>query len=151
MWVRRLVLAFLLTANAVSTTVGQVRPRPVENPEEFTAKAIERIEKGDLEGLARMIGTAVGLDTSDGQLEAQIKQISFVGTPQFFERVHDQTLGSSLRQMIYYAPFRSERSQMTFVFFNFVFMRANDGWYVTHFRFDRNANHLIPPGWILGK
>ena len=151
MWARILLLAFVLTAGCVDSAGAQTRPRAVENPEEFTAKAIERIEKGDLEGLARMIGTAVGLDISDGQLEAQIKQIGFVGTPQFFDRVHDQTLGGSLRQMIYYAPFRTERGQMTFVFFNFVFMRANDGWYVTHFRFDRNTNHLIPPGWITGK
>ena len=151
MWARILVLAFVLTASSIDSAGAQTRPRSVESPDEFAAKSLERIEKGDLEGLARMIGITMGVDTSDGQLENQIKQIGFVGTAQFFERVHDQTLGSSLRQMIYYAPFRNERQQMNFVFFNFVFMRANDGWYLTHFRFDRTVNHLIPPGWIADK
>jgi hypothetical protein len=151
MWARILVIAFLLTASSIDSAGAQTRPRPVEGPDEFAAKVVERIEKGDLEGLARTIGIAIGVDTSDGHLENQIKQIGFIGTPLFFERVHDRTLGTSLRQMIYYAPFRNERQQMNFIFFNFVFMRANDGWYLTHFRFERNLNHLIPPGWLADK
>jgi hypothetical protein len=152
MWPRILMLAFLLAASSLSSATAQVRARPVEGgPDEFAAKVVERIEKGDLEGLARAIGIAIGMDTSDGQLENQIKQIGFVGTPMFFERVHDQALGTSLRQMIYYAPFRNERLQINFIFFNFVFMRTTEGWFLTHFRFDRNLNHLVPPGWITTK
>ena len=150
MWPRILVVAVVLAASFLTSAAAQVRPRPTEDPDEFTARSLERIEKGDLEGLARTIGIAIGMDTSDWQLENQIKQIAFVGTPVFFERVYDRTLGKSLRQMIYYAPFRNERQQINFLFFNFVFMRANDGWYLTHFRFERSLNHLIPPGWISG-
>lgn len=148
MWVRAcaaLLLGVVIFAGAAS---AQLRPRPTENPEEFTTETLDRVEKGDLEGLARIMGFALGVDISDGQLESRFKQLAFAGAPQFFDRVYDRTLGQSLRQMIFYAPFRNERQQLNYIFFNFIFMRTESGWYLTHFQFDRNVNRLIPQGWI---
>jgi hypothetical protein len=148
MHIRTLSLALVVAVASASAAWPQGRPRPIEDPNAATAKVVERIEQGDMEGLARMLGLTMGLDTSDGQMENQIKQIALMGKPMFFDRVHDRTLGRSLQQMIYYAPFRNERNQINFAFFNFVFMRGNEGWYFTQFQFKLSPAHLIPPGWI---
>src|SRR5262245_36271737 len=148
MQIRTLLLALSLSIASLSPALPQGTGRPVENPDDIVTKIVERIEQRDAEGIARLIVLNMGLDANNEQAENQIRQITFLGTPLLFDRVNDQTVGQSLRQVIYYIPFRNDRKQMKFTFFNFVFMRANDGWYFTHFQFQVDATHLIPPGWI---
>src|SRR5215510_13322921 len=115
--IRTLLLALLLSV----APAGPARPQaghPVEDPDDIVKKVVERIEQGDVEGLARLIILNMGLDANNEQAENQIRQITFLGTPLLFDRVYDRTLGQSLRQIIYYAPFRNERKQMKFTFFN---------------------------------
>jgi hypothetical protein len=142
-----LIIAFVVAAS-MGIAFAQLPPKPVESPDEFAARAVERMEKGDLGELARMIGTALGVDLSDGQMERHIKQFSFFGVPQFFDVVYERTFGRSVRQIIYYAPFRNERGQISPIFFNFVFMRADDGWRLGNFRYKRQVQHAIPAEWI---
>lgn len=148
MKIRALLLVLSLSIASPTPALPQGAGRPIENPDDVVTKIIERIEQRDAEGIARLIVLNMGLDASNEQAENQIKQITFLGTPLLFDRIYDHTLGQSLRQVIYYIPFRNDRKQMKFTFFNFVFMRANDGWYFTHFQFQVDATHLIPPGWI---
>lgn len=148
MRVSRFFIAVLCVVMWSGAALPQGRPRPFADPNDTAAKVVERIEQGDIDGLARLIGLLMGLDTSDGQAEIQFRQIALMGKAMFFERVYEQTLGSSLRQMIYYAPFRNERGQLNFGFFNLIFMRGNEGWYFTWFQFKQNHAYLIPPSWI---
>ncbi len=114
-------------------------PKPVEQPDRFSAGIVETIAKGALKEAAVSVGEVVGQPTGAQNIQSALQV--FEGKKfDFVKKVVDKELAGALRQIIYY----SYVEKLGFAYFRFNFKMTSKGWILAHFMFKDETQGLLP-------
>jgi hypothetical protein len=138
-----LILALAPVALAPVPTSADIMVLP--DAEKWVEAAVKELASGKTDEFATAYIKMIDQPQLLQQLTERLKPIQQLGQPAFLERVADQRFGTSLRQLIYVALYKSS----DYGYFKFVIKKNRGGWAVTSFDFRVEPGDAMPRGFLL--
>jgi hypothetical protein len=128
----------------VSAAAGQ--PKLFSDPEVVAIELTEAIKNSEVDILMRDLATYTGASEEDPKLNKALE--FFKGrVPQLADKVFDQTFGASLRQIVFYLPYKD----FQFVYVRYNFKRMESGWLLANFNYKSDTTEIVPSGFVTGR
>jgi hypothetical protein len=140
--VRELVFALILALAPVSSYADIVI---LPDAEKWVEAAVKELAAGKTDEFANTYIKMIDQPQLLPALAERLKVIQQLGPPAFLERIADQRFGTSVRQLIYVALYKST----DYGYFKFVVKKNRGGWMVTSFDFRIEPGDALPRGFLL--